>query len=258
MILHALEHGDGPVVCLLHGLFGRAQNLGGVARGLAARHRVLSLDLRNHGASPHAPGMPYAAMAEDVLETLADRGALPADLLGHSMGGKVAMLLALRAPAQVSRLIVADIAPIRYAHHNARVAAALRGLALTPGLDRRQADTALAAEIPDPAIRGFLLQNLVPGALPRWRMGLDQIAAGLIDIEGWPGLPAESRYHGPTLFVAGAQSDYVRMEAEPAIRALFTNARVVRLAGAGHWLHADQPEAFGRLVEGFLSDEKTV
>ena len=254
MILHALEQGKGPAVCLLHGLWGRAQNLGGVARRLAPGHRVLSLDLRNHGDSPHTACMGYAVMAGDVLETLADRGALPACVLGHSMGGKVAMMLALQAPAQVLRLAVADIAPVRYAHANAQVAAALKGLALTPGLDRRGADAALAAEIPDPAIRGFLLQNLVFGAQPRWRVGLDEIAANMADIEGWPDLPAGSRYPGPVLFVAGARSDYVRPEAEPAIRALFAGAAVVRLEGAGHWLHADQPEAFGRAVEGFFND----
>ena len=256
MILHAAEQGSGPVVCLLHGLFGRAQNLGAVARRLAGSHRVLSLDLRNHGASPHAPGMAYAAMADDVLGTLADRGALPACVLGHSMGGKAAMMLALVAPAQVTRLIVADIAPIRYAHGNAQVAAALQGLALAQGLDRRQAHSALAAAVPDAGVRGFLLQNLVFGPSPHWRIGLDEIAAGMSDIEDWPDLPASSCFRGPTLFVSGARSGYVQEDARPAIEALFPNAARVRLDDAGHWLHADQPDAFGHAVEDFLDGRK--
>ena len=256
MILHAMEQGSGPPVCLLNGLFGRAQNLGAVARRLATSHRVLSLDLRNHGASPHAPGMAYTTMADDVLQTLAGRGALPASVLGHSMGGKVAMMLALEAPAQVTRLIVADIAPIAYAHHNARVAAALQ--ALPPGLDRRQADAALAADVPDAAIRGFLLQNLMPGSPAHWRIGLDEIAASISDIEGWPELPPGSRHDGPTLFIAGAASGYVRDGSWPATLALFPNATLVRLKNAGHWLHADQPEAFGIAVEHFLNGQGLV
>ncbi len=258
MILHAVEQGSGSPVCLLHGLFGRAQNLGMVARRLAQRHRVLSIDLRNHGASPHASGMTYAAMADDVRQTLADRGALPACVLGHSMGGKVAMMLAAETPAQVARLVVADIAPVGYAHHNARVAAALQALALTPGLDRRQADAALAADVPDAAVRGLLLQNLVPGPSPRWRIGLDEIAAGIDAIEGWPDLPADSRYDGPTLFIAGARSGYVQEDAWPATLALFPNATLVRLKDAGHWLHADRPDAFGSVVEDFLNGQKMV
>ena len=258
MILNALEQGNGAPVCLLHGLFGRAQNLGALARRLATRYRVLSLDLRNHGASPHAAGMSYAAMTQDVLETLADRNALPACVLGHSMGGKVAMVLAMTAPAQVTRLLVADIAPVRYAHHNARIAAAMQAMALTPGTDRRQADATLAAQVADPAVRSFLLQNLVFAPSPHWRIGLDEIAAGMAGIEGWPDLPATARYDGPALFISGAKSDYVQPDAKPAIDALFPGAVMVRLKDAGHWLHADQPDMFAGVVEDFLNGGKPV
>ena len=252
MILHAVEQGRGPPVCLLHGLFGRSQNLASLARRLAARFRVVSLDLRNHGASPHTAGMGYDAMATDVLDTLATLDALPACMLGHSMGGKVAMMAALRAPDRLARLVVADIAPVAYAHHNAAIARALLDLPLHQGLDRRRADALLAGTVPDAAIRGFLLQNLVTGPAAHWRIGLDHIAAAVAEIEGWPDLPADRHYDGPTLFIAGAASDYIGRSHEAAIAALFPAGAIERVDDAGHWLHADQPEAFGRMVEAFL------
>lgn len=252
MILHATELGTGPPVALLHGLFGAGRNLGAVQRRLAARYRVLALDLRNHGDSPHAAGMDYAALAEDVRETLAARDALPAALIGHSMGGKAAMRLTLDRPESVTRLLVADIAPVPYEHGNGAYAAAMAALPLTPGLTRAAADAALAPAVPDASVRGFLLQNLRLGAAPAWRIGLAEIAAGLADIEGWESPPGT--YPGPTLFVAGARSGYIRPEYRPAIRALFPAARFVTLRGSGHWVHADNPDGFIAVAEAFLHD----
>ncbi len=254
MILNATEMGRGEPVALLHGLYGRSQNLATLARRLSTDFRVLSLDLRNHGASPHAPGMSYRAMAEDVLETLAGRDALPAAILGHSMGGKTAMIAALTQPEAVRRLIVADIAPVAYRHRNLALAEALLALKLPPGLSRSQADGALANAVSDPAVRGFLLQNLVTGANPAWRIGLAEIAAGIADIEGFPILDETMAYREPTLFVRGATSGYVKDEAIPVISALFPRARLETIADAGHWLHADQPDAFGTCVQDFLRE----
>jgi pimeloyl-ACP methyl ester carboxylesterase len=241
----------GPTVALLHGLFGRAQNLGAVARRLAATHRVLSLDLRNHGASPHAPGMDYATLASDVLETLAARAALPCALLGHSMGGKTAMMAALTAPARITRLLVADIAPVRYQHNNAAIAAALLALDLPAGITRAAAEAALQPAIQDQAVRAFLLQNLLPGAAPAWRIGLRDIAAAIPDIEAFAP-PAGASYPGPALFVRGERSDYILPAHRPAIGAYFPASQLVTLEGAGHWLHADAPEAFAAVVEKFF------
>jgi pimeloyl-ACP methyl ester carboxylesterase len=255
VILHTIEAGQGPPVVLLHGLFGSARNLGAVQRALAPRFRVLAMDLRNHGASPHAEAMDYRAMAADVLETLDQRAALPAALVGHSMGGKAAMMAALLHPEQVARLVVGDIAPVAYQHHNAEIADALAALTLSPGLTRAAADAALAEAVPDPGLRAFLLQNLVPGAHPAWRIGLREIASDMRAIEGWEA-QADTTYRGPTLFVAGAASDYVRPEHRPAIRALFPAARFVTLKRAGHWLHADNPAGFVAVIEAFLSDWK--
>ncbi|HWA80494.1 MAG TPA: alpha/beta fold hydrolase, partial [Acetobacteraceae bacterium] len=163
MILAAREAGHGPTLCLLHGLFGAARNFGALQRRLAARFRVIALDLRNHGASPHAQGMTYMGMAEDVRETLAAMAALPAMVLGHSMGGKAAMRLALAQPGAVRALVVADIAPVPYPPHHREIAAAMLGLPFSPGMTRQAVDAALAPSVPDPQLRGFLLQNLVIG-----------------------------------------------------------------------------------------------
>ncbi len=252
ILLHATENGSGPPLCLLHGLFGRAQNFGALVRRLSAKSRVISLDLRNHGGSPHVPGMAYGDMAADVLRTLAALDALPCRLLGHSMGGKVAMAAALAAPEQVMRLVVADIAPVPYSHHNARIAAALQALPLSSDLNRRTAEAALEDAVPNQPVRRFLLQNLEFGARPAWKIGLAEIAAGIDEVEGWPAQAAALQYDGPVLFVAGERSDYVTPEGIRAATTLFPQARLVRLAGAGHWLHADQPALFADTVEAFL------
>lgn len=252
MRLHAVEAGEGAPVVLLHGLFGQAGNFGAVQRWLAAGHRVIALDLRNHGASPHADGMSYAAMAGDVLETLAAMGALPCRLVGHSMGGKTAMMAALIAPGAVARLVVADIAPVAYPPHLRGYVAAMRAVALAPRLTRAAADAALRGEVAEAGVRGFLLQSLVPGAAPRWKLGLAEIDAAMPEIEGWEA-PAGAAYAGPALFVAGGRSDYIRAEYRPAIRGLFPAARFATLRRAGHWLHADDPEGFLDVVSAALA-----
>lgn len=253
MILHAMESGQGAPVVLLHGLFGSARNFGAVRRVLAQRFRVIALDLRNHGASPHAADMRYPAMAEDVLQTLRAMDALPAAVVGHSMGGKTAMAAALLQPDAVARLVVADIAPVSYEHHNAEIARAMQALPLRPGMTRAEAEAALAAAVPDAPVRGFLLQNLSLDGTPGWRIGLDEIIAAMRDIEGWEA-PAGRSYAGPALFVAGGRSDYVASEHRPAIRALFPAARFVTLKNAGHWLHADDPAGFIAVLEAFLAN----
>ncbi|HEX3350506.1 MAG TPA: alpha/beta fold hydrolase [Acetobacteraceae bacterium] len=248
MILNTIESGEGPPLALLHGLFGRAGNFGAIQRRLRTRFRVIAIDLRNHGDSAHAASMDYAAMAEDVLETLRAKAALPAAVVGHSMGGKVAMAAALEAPGAVSRLVVADIAPARYPPAFTDYIAAMAAVDLRPGLTRAAADAALAGAVPDPRVRAFLLQNLTLGDTPAWRIGLREIGAAMPVIEGWEA-PPDAVYRGPTTFVAGARSDYVKPEHRPAIRALFPAARFVTLKGAGHWVHADDPDGFAAVVE---------
>ncbi|WP_439595693.1 alpha/beta fold hydrolase [Falsiroseomonas sp.] len=252
MKLVVAEAGQGPAVVLLHGLLGAGQNFGAIQRQLAAEgFRVLALDLRNHGTSPHAAGMAYADMAADVAETLQAEGAWPASVIGHSMGGKVAMALALTRPEGVARLLVADIAPVAYPAplFNAYIAA-MRGLELRPGLARREADAALAPAVPAAPLRAFLLQNLdFARNPPAWRIGLEEIAAGMPEIGGWPDLPG--RYEGQVLVLAGDRSDYIRPEHAPLFQRLFPAATHASIP-AGHWLHAENPQAFLATVRGFL------
>jgi pimeloyl-ACP methyl ester carboxylesterase len=245
-----------PPVVLLHGLFGSARNFGALQKSLAARAmRVIALDLRNHGESPHGADTAYATMAADVVETLSALDALPCRLLGHSMGGKVAMRLALAAPAQVDRLIVADIAPMPYPHGNQRLVEAMRALPLAPGMSRAMAGAALAEAVPDPAIRSFLLLNLRLGGdrPPGWRIGLAELAAGMAPIEGWedPG----GSYAGPALFLSGGRSGYVPASTHEPIRALFPRAAFAVLPAAGHWLHAEDPAGFLAAILPFLGAE---
>lgn len=256
MRLNVIEVGEGtgtPLV-LLHGLFGQATNFGAVQKALAAAgRRVLALDLRNHGASPHAAVPDYAALAADVPETLHASGAVPADVLGHSMGGKVAMMLALTEPDLVSRLIVADIAPVAYPPAFRPYAEAMLAIPLESGLTRKQADAALAGAVPAAGVRGFLLQNLdFAASPPAWRIGLRQIADSLPVVEAALPLPEGVRYDGPTLVLSGELSDYVREEHRAVFRALFPAARFGKVKGAGHWVHAEKPEGFLAAVRAFL------
>jgi pimeloyl-ACP methyl ester carboxylesterase len=235
---------------IVHGLFGSARNWNAIAGRLADRREVIAVDLRNHGASPWDATHGYPDLADDLAEVIAAEGGR-ANVLGHSMGGKAAMWLALTAPARVDRLIVADIAPVAYAHDNSRHAQAMRALDLTGLASRAEADRRLAALVPDAAVRAFFLQSLdLKADPPRWRLNLDVLEAEMPKIVGWP--ETEAQFPGRTLFLSGARSDYVRPEHRAQILARFPAARFVRLPGAGHWLHADNPRAFEETVRLFL------
>ena len=239
-----------PPLLIAHGLFGSARNWSAVAKRLALHRRVLVVDLRNHGDSPRSPEHGYPALAADLAETIAAHGGR-ADVLGHSMGGKAAMALALSEPARLRRLIVADIAPVAYAHSQIAYVHAMQALDLAAVSRRSQADAALAATVPDPAVRGFLLQSLAIGTdSATWKLNLAALAEQMPRITGFPDLAGP--FPGPTLFLSGATSDYVRPAHWPRIRALFPAARAQAIPGAGHWLHADAPAAFIAAVAGFL------
>ncbi len=251
MILNTVESGEGPPLVMLHGLMGAAQNWGGMAKRLGLKHRVLAMDARNHGASPHAAGMDYADLSADVADTMAARGVTRAAVLGHSMGGKIAMMLALTRPAMVERLVVADMSPVRYVAPSRAYVHAMQGMALVPGMTRRDAMAALQPAVPEEGIRAFLVQNLIfDGPAPRWRVALDWIAEGMDAIEDFAP-PAGARYDGQTLFIRGSRSDYVLPEYLPAISGFFPAARHVSLE-AGHWVHADDPSGFLAALEPFL------
>jgi pimeloyl-ACP methyl ester carboxylesterase len=252
--LAATEYGDGPPVAILHGLFGSGGNWRSVARQLAARRRVIAFDLRNHGASPWADGMSYAEMVDDLRVSLDARGIGRTALLGHSMGGKVVMLAALLHPAEVDRLIVVDIAPVANPPTLLAYLHAMRTVDLRDVTRRSEVDVRLRGAIPDAAERAFLLQNLViEDENAHWRLNLETIEREFDQILAFPDLPPGIAYQGPTLFIAGARSHYIQPEHEPAIRCLFPRARIVSIEGAGHWVHAEQPQAFLQAVGAFLS-----
>jgi esterase len=252
--LAAVELGAGPAVAVLHGLFGSGRNWTTIGRSLAARHRVLLCDLRNHGASPWADDMSYPDMAEDVRALLAARGLSRAALLGHSLGGKVAMTMALAWPEEVARLVVVDIAPVVYPPTLMGHVRAMQQLDLSQVRRRSEAERRLAAAIPDAAERAFLLQNLIfEEGRAHWRINLAAIARAMPLISEFPSFPAGRVYDGPALFVTGGRSPYVRAEHEPLIRRLFPAAHLVRIAAAGHWVHAEAPDAFLSEVAPFLA-----
>lgn len=250
----ATELSGPPPLAILHGLFGSGRNWASIAQRLGAHRRVIAFDLRNHGAAAWAGGMQYGEMAEDVLAALDERGIRCAALLGHSMGGKTAMMAALRDPDMVERLVVVDIAPVAYSLRHVSEVRAMRALDLA-GIKRRgEADGLLAPAVPDAAERGFLLQNLVfEDARARWRLNLEAIEREMPVLVGFPPVPEGRTYDGPTLFIAGSRSDYLMPEHEPAVRRLFPDARIERIEGAGHWVQAEQPAAFLNAIEPFLA-----
>jgi len=247
--------GAGKPLMILHGLFGSGRNWAGIARQLGARHRVHVLDARNHGASPWVPTMSYLDMAHDLAAYIDALGRGPADIIGHSMGGKTAMTLALTRPELVRQLIVVDIAPVTYRGsaqdpYSAYIAA-MQGLNLSLIRRRSEADAALSDVIADAAMRAFLVQNLEPVAGGyRWRINLEAIAANLSELTSFPQL--DGQFDGLATVLAGELSDYVRPRDEPAIRHYFPKSRIIVIDGAGHWPHADQPERLLALLRETL------
>ncbi len=249
------EFGDpynSPLI-ILHGFFASSRNWRQVAQRLAARFHVYVPNLRNHGASPHHPLMDYPSMTADLLQFIDDRGLETANLLGHSMGGKVAMWLALTSPNKVNKLIVADIAPVSYQHSFDNTVLALKALPLAELSNRKQAETLLAVAIPELSYRQFLLQNLIlKDGKYCWRLDLDIFQRMAPNIAAFPKADHLAPFAGKALFIAGGNSDFVQLE---DINSLFPDAVFSTIVDAGHWLHVQQPDAFMARVEDFLAFE---
>ncbi len=256
-MLTVLRHGtptDLPPLLIAHGLFGSGRNWGAIAKRMSDSREVLAVDMRNHAGSYWDPQHDYPAMAADLAQVIEAEGHRM-DVLGHSMGGKAAMLLALQRPDLVNRLIVADIAPVAYAHSQNELISAMRGLDLTGLSTRSEADNRLSTQIIDPQVRAFLLQSLDLKSQPiRWRLNLDALEAQMERITGWPAETAASvpPFTGAALFLSGGLSDYVTPDARPIIRALFPQAHMAKIPGAGHWLHAEKPREFEATLRVFL------
>lgn len=259
MILHHRHYPctaatPGPPLFVLHGLYGHAGNWARHARDLAAEREVYALDARNHGQSPHSEVMDFSAMAGDVLESMDALGLGEVDLLGHSMGGKTAMHVALRAPQRVRRLVVVDIAPVAYERGDSQVLEGLCAIDLETLKSRDDADGVLQEWVPDQRVRDFLLANLQKGRDGRfhWRFNLPVLRAAFRDIIGWPA--GDAQYLGPVLFIKGANSDYILARHREAILRHFPSAHSKVISGAGHWVHSEKPETFLKLVQDFLDD----
>jgi pimeloyl-ACP methyl ester carboxylesterase len=248
------DRGTGPAVVILHGLLGAGRNWATVAAALADRHRVITVDLRNHGESPWAEPHDYPALAEDVARLIDRQVGGPAAVVGHSMGGKAAMVLALDRPEVVEELVVVDIAPARSLNPAGDYVRAMRAVPLDTCASRADVEAALATAIPDAAMRRFLVLNLRSGPDGlRWPNNLEALDRHMDAILSFPVYPPGRTFTKPTLFVAGGRSHYLRPEHRPEIERLFPRVRFEVIDTAGHWVHADAPAAFIELVRTFLA-----
>ncbi len=234
-----------PPVLIAHGLYGSARNWGAIAKRMSDTYRVTAVDMRNHGESPRAETQSYADMAGDLADAIPDRS----HIVGHSMGGKAAMVLALSHPEKINHLVVADIAPVAYSHTQVHLIDAMRQIDLSRIETRGDADRQLKPLVTDDGVRAFLLQSLdVKGR--RWRLNLDVLAQEMEDIIGFPKVTGQ--FDGPTLFLSGGDSDYVRPEHRDHIKTMFPKAKFAKIPGAGHWLHAEKPREFEAALRAFL------
>ncbi len=251
-MLNQILHGtptDRPPLLIAHGLYGSARNWGVIAKRLSDERQVVAVDMRNHGSSPWSSDHRYRDLAADLAEVITAFGG-KMDVLGHSMGGKAAMTLALNYPQHVNRLIVADIAPVAYTHTQLPFIKAMRAVDLDSVERRSDAEAQLAAAGVDPALQSFFTQSLdLPNK--RWRLNLDALADQMPEIMSFPQI--EGQWDGPALFLAGAASDYVLPEHRDQIRALFPQAKFARIPGAGHWLHAEKPREFEAAARAYLN-----
>jgi pimeloyl-ACP methyl ester carboxylesterase len=257
-MLNLIENGSAttaPPLLIAPGLFGSARNWGVIAKRLSEERQVLSLDMRNHGDSFWSDDHSYAALATDLAGVIETNGGR-ADVMGHSMGGKAAMVLALTRPELVRKLVVADMAPVRYGHaatHGGLIAA-MQALKVDDLTTRSEADRRLAVTVADAGTRAFLLQSLELRDGPvRWKFNLAALKANLEGILGWPEDLPLAPFEGPALFVHGANSAYVSEAMQPRIRGLFPEAEFTAIEGAGHWLHAERPREFEAVVAEFLA-----
>ena len=247
---------NGAPVLVLHGLFGRLSNWGWHCKQLAQQYAVYGVDLRNHGDSPHSDQLDYQVMAEDVRQLIVRLGLESCCIVGHSMGGKVAMQLALSFPDLIEKLVIVDIAPVSYpedADGHMNVLAAMDAVKLGEIKSRTQAEVTIEDYIPQEATRKFLLTNLVrnkEGSF-EWRLDKDSIRKNYANLRAE--LIATMSFLKPVLFIKGSLSPYIKPEHEAQIKELFPAASVKLLMDAGHWLHAEKPQALQKILLKFLS-----
>ncbi|EPJ49826.1 MAG: alpha/beta superfamily hydrolase [Osedax symbiont Rs2] len=253
MKLHYQISGDGPPLIILHGLFGTLENWGSQVTALSQHYTVISVDLRNHGRSPHCDAMNYTLMAADVIELMDLLSFNSSAIIGHSMGGKVAMQIALNYPHAVTQLIVVDIAPVNYSAHHEEIFNGLFSIELASLNSRAAADKQLKAYTADPGIRAFLLKNLFRNQDKTfsWRFNLPALRQSyhLLSLA-----PSGTTFDGDTLFIKGKNSDYILRQHQSPITTLFSKATFKIIEGAGHWPHAEKPKVFSSIIMKFLAN----
>ena len=249
--LHYQQQGSGADIILIHGLLGSLENLNMVAKSLKENFRVTNIDVRNHGLSFHKNSMTYKELALDIVELMEKLGIERSHVLGHSMGGKIAMELALAHSEKVDKLIVADIAPVDYPSHHAHIIEGLQSINVENIKTRKEADNQLSQFVDEVGIRQFLLRNLViKEEKLSFKCNLDYIEQCYQDI--MKGYQGEQTFTGDTLFIKGGSSNYITTEHRDIIKHLFPNSRAKIIQGAGHWLHAEKTIAFNKLTNDFL------
>ncbi|MBS9524323.1 alpha/beta fold hydrolase [Litoribacter ruber] len=254
MKLNYKKIGQGKPLIILHGLFGSADNWLTIARDLEKEYTLYLVDQRNHGDSPHSEEWNYTAMAQDIAELMESEGLDSAFLMGHSMGGKTVMNFAMLYPEKVDKLIVADIAPRYYPVHHERILEGLNAVDLQNAKSRKDADDMLAKYINSAPIRQFLMKNLTrkDGGFA-WKINLQTITKNIEEVG--KALESDNTFDKPTLFMGGANSDYITEKDREDIERFFPNSHIIHLKNAGHWLHAEQPEAVSRTIRAFLEKE---
>lgn len=252
MQLHFKKTGQGKPLIILHGLFGSADNWLNIAKGLERDFTTYLVDLRNHGDSPHHEDWNYEVMAKDLAQFMQDQGLEKAHIMGHSMGGKTAMTFALAYPDQVDRLIIVDIAPRYYPVHHQTILEGLNAIDLDKLKSRKEAEDVLGQYVNDKGIRQFLLKSLGRDKEGKfvWKINLPVITDKIKNVS--EAIDQDRQFDHPTLFIGGANSDYIQEKDKTEIEKYFPHSQIVKIKNAGHWIHAEQPEAVIRTVKAFL------
>lgn len=253
--LNYQQLGQGEHIVLIHGLFGSLENLNMIAKSLSHYYCVTSIDVRNHGSSFHQAGMHYNDLAQDVINLLNELSIESCHLLGHSMGGKIAMKIALSNSQRVNKLIVADIAPVKYPAHHLTIIKGLKAIDLTTIKKWKDADNQLEKYVENIGVRQFLLRNLAINEQGnfQFKCALHNIEQGYPQIMQSIDIPSKQKFNGKTLFIKGGNSDYILSKHQTVITCLFPNAKAKVIQGAGHWLHAEKTVAFNKIVIDFLA-----
>ena len=254
-MLNYLTHGaeNSPPLMIIHGLYGSGKNWGVIAKRLSDKFHVIAVDLRNHGESPWFDSHNYHDMAEDLAEVITYLKIRP-DIIGHSMGGKAAMLLALKNPNLVNRLLIADIAPVKYEHDQSKFIEAMQKVDLSKVEKRSEAIAALSNFVEDKSLQSFFTQSL-DLKTKSWKLNLDILSSEMHEILSFPKI--DEKFSGQTLFFRGEKSEYIRAEHREIINSLFTKARFATLKDAGHWLHAEKPREFENAARLFFAKQNS-